>query len=137
MYTATLVIQDQLKKAGFNVKVDNYDFPTFLETKNDLSKWDLFVASTGYQLTPPQMLVVTPDWAGLDHDTVKNGIVALRGAATPEDAKQEWEKIQTFLYEYGAATVLGHYNSVIATTKNVEGFAVQDSFIIWNAKASQ
>lgn len=137
MYTATLVIQDELKKAGFNVKVDNYDFPTFLETKNDLGKWDLFVASTGYQLTPPQMLVVTPDWAGLDQDVVKNGIVALRGAATPEDAKQEWEKIQAFLYEFGAATVLGHYNSVVATTKNVEGFAVQDSFIVWNAKAAK
>jgi peptide/nickel transport system substrate-binding protein len=137
MYTATLVIQEQLKKVGFNVKVENYDFPTFLETKNDRSKWDLFVASTGYQLTPPQLLVVTPDWAGLDQAKVKDGVVAIRAAATPEEAKKEWESVQSFLYEFGAATVIGHYNSVIATTKSVEGVAVQDSFIVWNAKAAK
>ena len=56
MYTATLVIQERLRQIGMNVKVENFDFPTFLETKNDRSKWDIFVASTGYQITPPHRL---------------------------------------------------------------------------------
>ena len=134
MYTATLVIQEQLRQIGMNVKVDNYDFPTFLETKNDRSKWDLFVASTGYQLTPPQLLAVTPDWHGLNNETVSNSLKAIRTAATPEAAKQEWEKLQGFLYEFGSSTVIGHYNVVVATNKNLEGFEMFEAPIVWNAK---
>ncbi|MEX2460755.1 MAG: ABC transporter substrate-binding protein [Paenibacillaceae bacterium] len=137
MYTATLVIQEQLRKIGMNVKVANYDFPTFLETKNDRSKWDLFVASTGYQVTPPQLLAVNPDWAGLDNETVKNALVAIRGAATPEDAKKEWGKLQGFLYEFGSSTVIGHYNGVVAVTKSIENFELFEAPIVWNAKVAK
>lgn len=137
MYTATLVIQEQLRSIGMNVKVDNYDFPTFLETKNDRSKWDLFVASTGYQLTPPQLLAVNPDWAGLDNETVKNALAAIRSAATPQDAKKEWEKLQGFMYEFGSSTVIGHYNIVVATSKSVQDFELFKTPIVWNAKVAK
>jgi peptide/nickel transport system substrate-binding protein len=137
MYSATLVIQEQLTKIGMKVKVVNFDFPTFLKTKGDTSKWDLFVASTGYQLTPPQLLAVNPEWAGLNNDTVKNALVAIRAAATPEEAKKEWEKLQGFLYEFGSSTVIGHYNGVVATSKSVEGFEHFKTPIVWNAKAAK
>jgi peptide/nickel transport system substrate-binding protein len=134
MYAATLVIQEQLRQIGMNVKVINFDFPTFLETKNDRSKWDLFVASTGYQVTPPQLLAVNPDWAGLNNETVQQALVAIRAAATPELAKQEWEKLQGFLYEYGSSTVIGHYNGIVATAKSIEGFELYEAPVVWNAK---
>jgi len=137
MYTATLVIQEQLRQIGMNVKVDNFDFPTFLETKNDRSKWDLFVASTGYQPTPPQLLAVNPDWAGLNNDTVKKALIDIRGAATPEAAKAEWEKLQQFLYEFGSSTVIGHYNILVATSKNLEGFELFKTPLVWNAKIAK
>ncbi|GIO99131.1 peptide ABC transporter substrate-binding protein [Paenibacillus lautus] len=137
MYTATLVIQEQLRQIGMNVKVENFDFPTFLETKNDRSKWDIFVASTGYQITPPQLLAVNPDWAGLDNETVKQALIDIRGAATPEAAKQEWEKLQGFLYEFASSTVIGHYNGVVATTKKLEGFELFEAPVVWNAKVAK
>jgi len=134
MYTATLVIQEQLRKIGMNVKVVNYDFPTFLETKNDRKKWDLFVASTGYQLTPPQLLAVNPDWAGLNNETVQQSLAAIRSASTPEQAKKEWEKLQGFMYEFGSSTVIGHYNGIVATNKALEGFELYEAPVVWNAK---
>ncbi|MGF7049650.1 peptide/nickel transport system substrate-binding protein [Paenibacillus sp. DS2015] len=137
MYAATLVIQEQLRQIGMNVKVDTYEFATFLETKGDRSKWDLFVASTGYQVTPPQLLAVNPDWAGLDNETVKSSLVAIREAATPEEAKSEWEKLQGFLYEFGSSSVIGHYNSVVAITKSIEGFKLFEAPIVWNAKIAK
>ncbi|GAA0351454.1 ABC transporter substrate-binding protein [Caldalkalibacillus horti] len=134
MYTATLVIQEQLRQIGMNVKVENYDFPTFLETKNDTSKWDIFVASTGYQLTPPQLLAVNPDWAGLDNETVKQALIEIRSASTPEQAKAEWEKLQGFMYEHASSTVIGHYNGVVAINKDLEGFELYEAPVVWNAK---
>lgn len=137
MYTATLVIQEQLRQIGMNVRVENFDFPTFLETKNDFSRWDLFVASTGYQLTPPQILAVNPDWAGLSHEFVPQQLNAIRSAATPEAAKAQWETLQEFLYEYGSSTVLGHYYGIVATASSLEGFENFESPIVWNARIPQ
>lgn len=134
MYTATLVIQEQLRQIGMNVKVENFDFPTFLETKNDRSKWDIFLASTGYQVTPPQLLAVTPDWAGLNNDTIKAGLASIRSAETPEAAKAEWEKVQQFMYEFASSSVIGHYSTIVATADNIEGFEMFEAPVIWNAK---
>lgn len=137
MYTATLVIQEQLRQIGMNVKVENFDFPTFLETKNDRSTWDIFVASTGYQVTPPQLLAVTPDWAGLSDEKVANALVAIRAAATPEAAKEEWENLQGYLYEIASSTVIGHYNNVVAISKKVEDFVLFEAPVVWNAKVAK
>ncbi|WP_066154607.1 ABC transporter substrate-binding protein [Halalkalibacter krulwichiae] len=134
MYTGTLVIQEQLRQIGMNVKVDNFDFPTFLETKGDTSTWDIFLASTGYQLTPPQNLAVTPDWAGLDDDFVKEGLAAVRSAQSPEEARAEWEEVQGYLYEIASSTVLGHYNGVVAINKDLEDFELFEAPVVWNAK---
>lgn len=137
MYTGTLVIQEQLRQIGLNVRVDTYDFPTFLETKGDRSKWDLFLASTGYQITPPQLLAVTPDWAGLQDETIANGLKSIRTASTPEAAKAEWEKVQGYMYEHATSTVLGHYNVVVAVNKKVEGFELFEAPVVWNAKVAK
>jgi peptide/nickel transport system substrate-binding protein len=134
MYRATLVIQEQLRQAGFTVQVVSYDFPTWLKTKADLGKWDIFVASVGYQLTPPQLLAVTPDWAGLQEERVSAGLRAIRSAADSETAKAEWNRIQQFLYDYAAATSIGHYRSSFGVRKTIEGFESFLAPVFWNAR---
>jgi len=134
MATATTVVQEQLRQLGMNVKIDNFDFPTFLETKNDLSKWDIFITSNGYQLTPPQLLAVNPDWAGLNDENVKEALTAIRSAETPEAAKAEWDELQGYMYEILSSTAIGQYKSILATTDKLEGFEVFEAPIIWNTK---
>ena len=134
MYTGTLVIQEQLRQIGMNIKVESYDFPTFLETKGDRSKWDLFLASTGFQLTPAQNLAVTPDWAGLNDETIASGLLAVRSASSDAEAKAEWDKVQQYMYENAVVSVLGHYNGVVAINKDLEGFELFEAPIVWNAK---
>ena len=134
MYTGTLVIQEQLRQIGMNVKVESYDFPTFLETKGDRSKWDLFLASTGFQLTPAQNLAVTPDWAGLNDETIASGLLAVRSASSDEEAKAEWDKVQQYMYENAVASVIGHSYGVVAINKDLEGFELFEAPVVWNAK---
>lgn len=134
MYTATTVVQEQLRQLGLNVKIENYDFPTFLETKNDLSKWDIFITSNGYQLTPPQLLAVNPDWAGLNDANVAELLMQIRAAGSPEEAKAKWDELQGYLYETLSSTVIGQYNSILATTDKLEGFEVFEAPVIWNTK---
>jgi ABC-type transport system substrate-binding protein len=42
MYKAALVVLQQLKKAGMNIKLEVYDWPGSLAVRKDLTKWDLF-----------------------------------------------------------------------------------------------
>lgn len=137
MYAATIVIQEQLRQVGINAEVANFDFPTFMETKNDRSKWDIFITSNGYNIIPPQILAVNPDWAGFSAPEVQTYLNAIRGAASNEEAQEQWSNLQQFMYEYGSSTALGHYNSSMATTDKVEGFVFFDQPIYWNAKVAK
>ncbi|MBS3680902.1 ABC transporter substrate-binding protein [Ornithinibacillus massiliensis] len=134
MATATTVVQEQLRQLGMNVKIDTYDFPTFLDTKNNRSKWDIFITSNGYQLTPPQLLAVNPDWAGLNDAHVTELLTAIRQASTQEEAKAIWDELQGYLYEILSSTAIGQYKSILATTDKLEGFNVFEAPIIWNTK---
>ncbi|TJX15848.1 ABC transporter substrate-binding protein [Tissierella creatinini] len=137
MYAATIAIQEQLRQVGINAEVSNSDFPTFMETKKDRSKWDIFITSNGYNVIPPQILAVNPDWAGFSAPEVKTYLDAIRGASSDEEAQKQWANLQQFMYEYGSSTALGHYNSSMATTDKVEGFVFFDQPIYWNAKVAQ
>ena len=65
MRNATVVLQAQLQAAGFNAEIESYDFPTFMERKNDYAAWDVFIASTVYQMTPPPALGLEPRVRGI------------------------------------------------------------------------
>lgn len=137
MYSATLVVQEQLRQLGMKVKVENFDFPTFLEKKNDPSQWDIFITSNGYPLTPSQLLALTKDWAGVDDSKITELVSKIREAKTDEEASQHWDELQGYLYEYLPSTVIGHYSSLLATTDKLEGFTILDYPIIWNTKIAK
>lgn len=137
MYNATLVVQEELKQAGFNAEVEQYDFSTFMEHRADPAQFDLFITSNSYNPLPVQLSVLSQAWAGLDAPEVAEGIAAIRGAATTEEASAAWDDLQGFLYEYGAASVLGHYTGVYGLRTGVEGFDYLRYPIYWNVKVPE
>ena len=132
MYTATLVVQEQLRQAGFTAEVVSLDFPSFITTKGDFGKWDIFITSNGYNIIPPMILAVNSSWAGFDAPEVAVGLSAIREAASNEEAQQAWSALQQFMYDYGSSTALGHYNTSMATRDTVDGFVFFDLPIYWN-----
>lgn len=137
MYNATLVVQEQLKKAGFNAEVESYDFSTFMEHRADPKQFSMYITSNSYNMLPIQLSVLDKGWAGLDRPEVTEGIDKIRSAATPEEASAAWEELQGFLYEYGAATVLGHYTGISAMRSNVEGTGYLRFPIYWSASVTK
>ncbi len=49
MYSATLVVQEQLKKVGINAEVESYDFSTFMEHRADPKQFSMYVTSKQLQ----------------------------------------------------------------------------------------
>jgi peptide/nickel transport system substrate-binding protein len=137
MYAATMVLQEQLRQAGFTAEVAAFDFPTFMETKGNYGKWDIFITSNSYNIIPPMILAVNSSWAGFDAPEVAEGLKKIRGASGDAEARQAWAELQQFMYEYGSSTALGHYNSLMATTDKVSDFVFFDQPIYWNAKVAK
>ena len=137
MYNATLVVQENLKQAGINAEVETYDFSTFMEHRADPNQFDMFITSNSYNMLPIQLSVLDSGWAGLNAPEVAEGIQKIRSAASDEEAASAWADLQTFLYEYGAATVLGHYTGVIAMNKDVTGYNYLRFPIYWGVTATE
>lgn len=56
MYNATLVVQEQLKKAGINAEVESYDFSTFMEHRADPKQFSMFITSNSYNMLQSSFL---------------------------------------------------------------------------------
>ena len=134
MYNATLVVQAQLVAAGINAKVEQFDFATFMQHRSDPDQFSLFITSNSYNILPVTLSVLNPSWAGLEAPEVAEGIAAIKSAASTEEAAAKWHELEDFLYEYGAASVLGHYSDVEAAAAGVEGFDFFNFPIYWNVK---
>lgn len=133
MYNATLMVQDQLVKAGMNAKVEQYDFASFMQHRSNTEQFDMFITSNSYNPLPVQLSVLSAAWAGLNAPEVGEGISAIRYASDAKSASAAWDRLQAFLYEYGAATVIGHYSGVNAMRADVEGYDYLRYSIYWNA----
>ena len=137
MYNATLVLQEELQKIGVNAVVDSNDFNTFMEHRSDPKQFSMYITSNSYALLPVQLSALNKEWAGLDAPEVTDGISAIRFADSTEDAKTAWENLQTFLYEDGAASVIGHYTSVNALNAKAEGYEFLRYALYWNTTVSK
>src|SRR5699024_8154916 len=64
MYHVGVVVNEQLKRVGINSKLDIYDWPTLDEMESQTDKWDIEVMGISMVSTPPQLLMLSPSWAG-------------------------------------------------------------------------
>lgn len=138
MYNATVVLQDQLSRVGLNAEVVNFDFPAFMENRANTDKFDIFITSNSYQVTPQQTLIVNPDWAGHNDPKLKELVASVQNAKDQDEAVSNWVKTQDFIYnDYVSTLTIGHYNSVVAANKKVEDLEYFYNPLVWNAKIAK
>lgn len=134
MYKATVNVCDQLKAAGFNAEVQSYEFATFMDNKTDYTKWDSYIGAIGFSMTPPQLNVMNPKFAGNNDEEVQANIKAIRAASTDQEAHDIWVKTQQRMYEQGIAYVFGQFTDMTATMVELEGYRMFRTSICWDAK---
>lgn len=93
-YNAAIVTQSQLEAAGFNVKLDVYDWATVIGNLDDTTKWNMFITGTAFVTSPSQLLVLDPNFfGGTDHPKITELKDAIRLSTTQEEAKAHWEEL--------------------------------------------
>lgn len=138
MYNATVALQQQLTNIGINAKIDAYDFPTFMERKEDTSNWDIFITSNGYQVLPQQVLSLTPSWSNATDETFIEKIELVKEAVDEAEQKAAYHDLLQFIYnDYISSNVFAQYKSFIVANKNIEGLTYLQMPFLWNTQVTQ
>jgi peptide/nickel transport system substrate-binding protein len=138
MYKAALVIEQQLKGIGMNVKLTVLDWPTSIQVRNkDRHAWHLFMGAMGStiplgpalavsQLTGPgrTQFAMDPKWDALYE--------RLLTEPTPEKRLEAWKEAQAYMYESALVLKLGNTTVKQAARANVRGFKPYRAPRMWD-----
>lgn len=137
MYSASVVIQDQLNAIGINAKLEVVDWATLLDKQNNSpSDWDAYVVGSSIVSTPSQLLAISPTWAGgVNNDKIIEAVKEIETSVDNAEAKKLWDDLQLYAWEeHLPITSLGGYYVLYGATDKVEGFQTFSGPIFWNTK---
>ncbi|MEM3658251.1 MAG: ABC transporter substrate-binding protein [Candidatus Hadarchaeum sp.] len=109
-YQCSLVIADQLRKAGLNIDLRVYDWATMVQYRAKPEEWDLFITSHGPVPDPILITYLSATYPGW-WDTERKRELLGKFTTTLDFSERFkiWEDLQDLLYEEGSAIVLGQY----------------------------
>ncbi|MEH7524209.1 ABC transporter substrate-binding protein [Bacillus sp. JJ1503] len=136
MYNSSVVIKEQLEKAGINVEVEVYDWPTTLTRRNDPTKWELFVSGFPTSATPIEQLHYIPGYIdGPEDEKTEELLQQIRSASSQEEASKLWNELQGYSWEYLPIIKIADYTLPSAATDKVTGLTFFSTGpVLWNTQ---
>jgi peptide/nickel transport system substrate-binding protein len=129
-----IVVEQQLKQAGFNVELIVQDWATYFSTRSDPSKWDAFITSFDVTVLPPFILYLQPNWAGYADDPIlQNGLSEIVTATDKKGVIDKWAELQKYcLAEYVPVIKFGNTKGISVSSAKIEGGSYHISVHPWN-----
>lgn len=140
LYNAAVVIQEQLREAGFNAELAIFDWPTLMDKQeNDPKAWDVLITGSSTVSTPTQLLYISSTFAGGIADTKTADLLAeIEGATSQEEAKALWDELQGYAWEeHLPVSIIGGYYGLFGATDKVEGITTFSGPIFWNTSVKK
>lgn len=134
IYNIAIAVQGQLEKIGVKVKVETYDFPTYLSLTKDPTKFDMFVIGYSTQLDPTQHLIFSPEYDGWNEDPKTAELIeSIRHSKTPAEAFPYWEELQEHTWKTHLPYIrFGDFYTLISYSDQVVGFTDFEGVVPWN-----
>ncbi|OMD40569.1 MULTISPECIES: ABC transporter substrate-binding protein [Paenibacillus] len=135
IYDQAVVIKDQLEKAGMNINLVVYDWPTLVAKLNESAEWDLNLGGYTSVVTPSQISALNPNYYGWTNDpAITEGLSKMNAAASEEEEQAIWKDVQQTVWDYLPTIKLGDLYTLTATTSKVEGYHDFEGIVLWNTK---
>ncbi|GHT53431.1 ABC transporter substrate-binding protein [Spirochaetia bacterium] len=135
MEASALVMQQQLASVGINVKITSVDWATMMAYANDPLRFDIYTTSFSSVPLPSLKLYFAPTYAGWSDDpALQQYLSALNAATSRDEARQIWDTLQAYSWEYLPILNLGHYIAASAWNKKVENVTVYNGLYFWNTR---
>ena len=142
MYKAAQVVAEQLKGAGFKVRVDVFDWATAMARRSDGNAWNLWFTGqgTGPSVGPFAALkdVVSPQKNQITADPTIDALYSdLITGATVEARKATFSKFQERVYDQVLFLKFGDLTRKQAARSNVKGFMPYRIPRMWNVRIEE
>src|SRR5699024_1620796 len=121
----------QLEALGMNINLESYDWPTATEKRGDASAYDIFIMGNTAVPEPSSNNFLMKDYSGWTDSTELDELIKeFRSQATIDDAKLMYDDIMEWFYDYVPVAKIGDYNSIITTSKAIDGVKHQNRLIL-------
>jgi len=135
-YNMSLLMAEQLKRAGFKVDMNVVDWATLVQRRNDPKLWDIYVTHSGQfpepMLSPPQLGDGAPGW--WDTPAKKAALTAFNTASDPAQRGALWGKVQETVYTEVPYINVGKFNSLSAKSPALDNYQPATWPYFWNAR---
>jgi peptide/nickel transport system substrate-binding protein len=135
-YNMSLLMAEQLKRAGFKVDLNVVDWATLVQRRNDSKLWDIYVTHSGQfpepMLSPPQLGDGAPGW--WDTPAKKSALQAFNVESDPAKRGALWGKVQQVVYDEVPYINIGKFNGLSAKSPALDNYQPATWPFFWNAK---
>lgn len=129
-YDSSLVITEQLKKAGFNIDFQIYDWATLVSKRADPTQWDMFFTYHGFVPDPTLYTFMSEAYPGWWTTPEKKELAAKFAMTLDEkERKNIWDQIQSLVYEQVPIMKTG--DNYIYDIYSPKLAGLEDTALIW------
>lgn len=122
MDKGAVALKSELEKAGMTVELNLVDWPTLTDYRKDSSMYDMYMTTFAEVPVPSLKLYFGANYPGWSDDEKLNELfTAMTSSATLDEAKEKWEELQAYSWEYLPIVCPGHYMGNFAWNKNLTG----------------
>jgi peptide/nickel transport system substrate-binding protein len=134
MYKSSTVAADQLRRAGFNVDQQVYEWAGVVERRAKPEEWEMFTTGHGFVPDPALIDVFSPTYPGWWESPAKTQLFQEFNRTLDARARQQmWQKLQELVFTEGGWAKAGDFFFVRLRSKAVEGYTpVGIGMIAWN-----
>lgn len=134
-YRAALAIEQQLKAIGMNVKLDSYDWPTFVQRRGNPEAWDMFITGFPDNVVPATYVFLHsansyPGWP--NNKEMDRLIEEMRAAESQEKLSALYAELMGEFYKDVPVIKLGNFNEFWGHQDNIKGLDYLQGIIPWN-----
>lgn len=132
-YNGGVVVQEQLEQIGMNVKLEVYDWPTFLDYREDEDKWDIHIMANTEVPEPATTSFLKSSLSGwVNSPELDKLLDEFKSKPTLEDAREMYDDLVEWYWDYLPVVKFGDYYRVSSVRSTVSDFKYQSGFIFWN-----
>ncbi len=117
-----VALQSELEAIGIPVELIIVDWATLTDYRQDSSLYDMYITTFAEVPVPSLKLYYGKDYPGWsDDETLTQLYAAMTSASTLDEAKECWEELQAYSWEYLPIICPGHYMGMFAWDADLEG----------------
>jgi peptide/nickel transport system substrate-binding protein len=138
MYKSSTVAASQLKRAGFNVDQQVYEWAGVVERRAKPTEWEMFTTGHGFVPDPALVDVFSPTYPGWWESPAKTELFReFNRALDVRERQQIWNKLQELVFTEGGWAKTGDFFFVRLRSKELQGTMPALTMIVWNVSLAK